>query len=214
MSTISQAVGCDWVTGDGEDDTAVCGQLSRFRIERPGDGYIPSESCDGHLAAQIACLLEGEDIPASVTRSLGWRRDVTGLMDYICMLCHAAFQSPDICPAACPLCGGHLNRAEGGERAMTDALDPAAYLAEVRERLEDLGYTEEPGGVMTSGLDAARLLAAVEAVLKVHRPDDRIDGECAGCREECLYCEGDHNWPCPTCQAITAALAARKETTP
>jgi hypothetical protein len=44
--------------------------------------------------------------------------------------------------------------------------DPvAAYLAEVRERLEDLGYTEERGGVMTSGLDARRLLRAVVAAL-------------------------------------------------
>jgi hypothetical protein len=94
---------------------------------------------------------------------------------------------------------------------MTNALDPAAYLGEVRERLDDLGYTEEPGGVMTSGLDAARLLAAVEAVLKVHQ--GRSFGECEGCREDCEYCEGEHPWPCPTVQAVTIALAARKVTT-
>lgn len=58
---------CDWLIRDEEDDAAVCGQPSRFRIERPGDGYIPSESCEEHLAAQVATLLEGEDITASVT---------------------------------------------------------------------------------------------------------------------------------------------------
>src|SRR5258708_1617016 len=56
---------CDWVTCDAPDDAEICGQPSRFCIERPG--YIPSESCEEHLAAQVATLLEGEDITASVT---------------------------------------------------------------------------------------------------------------------------------------------------
>jgi hypothetical protein len=58
---------CDWLVRGIEDDAAVCGQASRFRIERPGSGYIPFESCEEHLAEQIATLLEGEDITASVT---------------------------------------------------------------------------------------------------------------------------------------------------
>ena len=66
---------CDWVTRDDEDDAAVCGQPSRFRITRPGIGYIPSESCEGHLAAQVATLLEGEEITASVT--VYWDGDET-----------------------------------------------------------------------------------------------------------------------------------------
>ena len=33
--------------------------------------------------------------------------------------------------------------------------------------------------------------------------------ECAGCREECLYCEGDHDWPCDTYRAATEGGVAK-----
>ncbi|WP_038463621.1 hypothetical protein [Arthrobacter sp. PAMC 25486] len=52
--------------------------------------------------------------------------------------------------------------------------------------------------------DRAKLLAAVKAVEAVHVPNS--DGDCSGCRDNCLYCEGDHDWPCPTITTIREAL--------
>lgn len=80
---------------------------------------------------------------------------------------------------------------------MADSAIIAAYLAEVRERLEDLGYAEEPGGVMTAGLDARRLLAAVEAVLAlaaVARPSASFPP--ADCTNACMSgdCNCSGNW--------------------
>ena len=62
---------------------------------------------------------------------------------------------------------------------MGDAGKVTAFLAKVREGLDDLGYEEEAhrGAVMTSGLAARRLLAAVEAVL-AHHSEFRIYDEC------------------------------------
>jgi hypothetical protein len=54
---------CEWMISD-ED---VCGQPSRFLVERDDPSYPPWESCEAHLADTIANLLEGKDIKATVT---------------------------------------------------------------------------------------------------------------------------------------------------
>lgn len=52
--------------------------------------------------------------------------------------------------------------------------------------------------------DALIATTALRAVLDLHQEGD--DGECTGCRAECLYCESEHDYPCPTVTAITTAL--------
>ena len=56
--------------------------------------------------------------------------------------------------------------------------------------------------------EAKRLRAIVAAVERLHTP--RTDGPnrdlvCEGCQDDCLYCEGEHVWPCGTIDAIHEA---------
>ena len=53
-----------------------------------------------------------------------------------------------------------------------------------------------------------RFLAAIEAVLKLHRPVDRgrVMRCCDGCEEFEDHEDCCHEWPCPTVEDITAAL--------
>ena len=43
-----------------------CRASSRYRLERPGDGYSPVEACPAHLADMIAYLADGDDVPVTV----------------------------------------------------------------------------------------------------------------------------------------------------
>lgn len=57
------------------DEAIVCGERSRFRVERdPADESYPGwESCEEHLGTVIAALLEGrDDVRAIVTVHWGW----------------------------------------------------------------------------------------------------------------------------------------------
>jgi hypothetical protein len=54
--------GADWVS----DYFGGCHAHSRYRVERPGDGYEPAEACPAHLADMIAYLVNGDDVPATV----------------------------------------------------------------------------------------------------------------------------------------------------
>src|SRR5689334_22335412 len=75
-----------------------------------------------------------------------------------------------------------------------------------------------PGGDLInaahrSAADVPRLLAAVEAVLELHKPE-HADGRNADGDEfdsyECMACDTGgvrDNWPCDTYRAIAAALA-------
>jgi hypothetical protein len=52
-------------------------------------------------------------------------------------------------------------------------------------------------------VDSPRLLAAIEAVLELHQPLDRGTGaQCQGCATHVTFTR----WPCPTYEAISAAL--------
>jgi hypothetical protein len=61
-------VRCDWDDGPvNEDGSAVqCERPSRFRLERPGDGYVPSEACEFHVADTAGILADGQDIPITI----------------------------------------------------------------------------------------------------------------------------------------------------
>lgn len=61
MSTAPHC-GADWTS----DYWGGCAAPSRFRVERPGDGYSPAEACPAHLADTIAYLADGEDVPVTV----------------------------------------------------------------------------------------------------------------------------------------------------
>jgi hypothetical protein len=54
--------GADWVS----DYFGGCHAHSRYRVERPGDGYEPAEACPAHLADMIAYLVDGDDVAATV----------------------------------------------------------------------------------------------------------------------------------------------------
>ena len=54
--------GADWVS----EYWGGCHAPSRFRIERPGDGYEPAEACPAHLADMIAYMADGDDVPFTV----------------------------------------------------------------------------------------------------------------------------------------------------
>ena len=96
--------------------------------------------------------------------------------------------------------------------------DPSTTLTGIRERAHeltiDLSQEDHCGATPCTGHDALRLLAAVEAVLKEHRPIDRgrVLRCCAGCEafndgfhEDCC-----HEWPCPTYETITTALTGKE----
>lgn len=59
---------------------------------------------------------------------------------------------------------------------------------------------------------AEKVMASVDpiavAVRGLHRPGGgKISGQqCEGCWEECLYCYGDHEWPCETVLVVGRAL--------
>jgi hypothetical protein len=84
----------------------------------------------------------------------------------------------------------------------------AAELDEIRGDIDlasELPMTADPRRVVD--LHAPLLLAAVEAVLELHRPLDRGTGtQCQGCATHVTYTP----WPCPTYQAITAALTGKE----
>jgi hypothetical protein len=77
----------------------------------------------------------------------------------------------------------------------TDRL--TAELAAIRER-ERLSREQ---GHLRSLEDIQHLIAAVEAVLEVHRPEPKFR---APARKQCRLDRFD--WPCPTVAAIIAAL--------
>ena len=60
--------------------------------------------------------------------------------------------------------------------------------------------------IVAARTDIPRLVAALRAVLDLHKPYEQ-------CREPgcCRYCEGcEHEWPCPTVRAINAALGVER----
>jgi hypothetical protein len=89
-----------------------------------------------------------------------------------------------------------------------------ASLVAVRERLsraEESAVRDDLGKGYTRALekvsvDAARLLAAIEAVLSGHKPWDSPHGT------RCAACRGDVgqrlSYPCPTVKAVSVALDA------
>ena len=66
--------------------------------------------------------------------------------------------------------------------------------------------------------DVASLLAAIDAVLKLHVPVER--GRVMRCCEGCEDVNGDwhedccHEWPCPTYEEITRELSGTRQTQP
>ena len=75
-------------------------------------------------------------------------------------------------------------------------------LAEIRARVE--AAREHPvAHAIVAEVAAPALLAAVEAVLDLHAADE--DGDCAECIRRAQG-RGDQSYPCPTAQALTAAL--------
>jgi hypothetical protein len=87
--------------------------------------------------------------------------------------------------------------------------DVTAALAAIRERAAHADRALKFGGsfrvTARSQADVPRLVAAVEAVLKEHQPVNR--GE--GLEPICSTCHRGF-WPCPTVQAITAALSGEE----
>ena len=96
----------------------------------------------------------------------------------------------------------------------------AGALAEIRRNIlqaEQAGAGRDLDRVIyTHGLAAGtgrRLLSAVEAALEVHKPVDR--GRVMACCEGCEAVNGEfhedccHEWPCPTYEAILAALTGK-----
>lgn len=91
----------------------------------------------------------------------------------------------------------------------------AAYLAEVRKR-HALVMMTDPDPVLFSGrffatqqlacADSARLLAAVEAVLKAHCPEPSWgylgEQQCESCGQQ---------WPCATRQLVSRELLAEEK---
>lgn len=47
------------------------------------------------------------------------------------------------------------------------------------------------------------------AVRELHKPHSGMFGgqQCDGCWEECLYCDGGHDWPCETILVVGRALS-------
>jgi hypothetical protein len=92
---------------------------------------------------------------------------------------------------------------------MTDDTLPAA-LAEIRERNEErirsMRYTEYTVEHHVAEGDVRRLLAALEAVLKLHEGRDCRNCE-PGTHRRCRLCD---DWPCSTYEAIARALAGEE----
>jgi hypothetical protein len=62
--------------------------------------------------------------------------------------------------------------------------------------------------IVAARTDVPAMAEALLAVLDLHVSDgDDYQPECRGCRAECMYCEGDHHWPCATVRAITGREA-------
>ena len=86
---------------------------------------------------------------------------------------------------------------------MADTPDSlAATLDKIRERAEELTIGEDQedhcgAGTPCTGHDAIRLVAALDAVLKLHEPDPADPSWC----RDCAFA-----WPCSTYRAITAEL--------
>lgn len=78
------------------------------------------------------------------------------------------------------------------------------------------GVVAEDGCLVTTGdravaallahapTDLLKMVAALRSIEALHAPDQ--DGDCPGCRAECMYCEADHPWPCPPIKAIHQAF--------
>lgn len=81
-------------------------------------------------------------------------------------------------------------------------------LDQIRARHNDwVDSFGEPSGERLSIVGERKaLLAAIDAVLALHTPDGSQQPECVACRVDCLYCEGQHDYPCPTVTAINTAL--------
>jgi hypothetical protein len=87
--------------------------------------------------------------------------------------------------------------------------DPAAWLDGVRERADQADHVLKAGGnfgeaAARSQADVPRLLAAVEAVLKLHSPTDVYTGSGQAC-SECSWPSPPSPvpYPCATVRAIT-----------
>jgi hypothetical protein len=90
--------------------------------------------------------------------------------------------------------------------------DPLPSLARIRETAEaEIVHPDDECGPEVGGYctpHAALVLAgALEAVLKLHQPDDRGAGACCkGCATHVTFTR----WPCLTVQAITAKLTGKE----
>jgi|GEM_PF-6905502 len=122
-------------------------------------------------------------------------------------VCGEYLAPPGSAPPGGYWCTTHQMYVTHPDSPLADAPDDpvASTLAEIRERYEwgaDRYVTL--GEVRNSAADVPRLLAAVEAALKVHQPVDRGTGaQCKGCATHVTFTR----WPCPTVRAIAAALA-------
>jgi hypothetical protein len=102
--------------------------------------------------------------------------------------------------------------------ADSPAPDPvAAYLAGARARFSNTNYaitTESPrmlSVAVASTSDVPPLLAAVEAVLKRHAPTGAFPPGSDVCTECGIERDVPWSWPCPTIEAISAALLGRED---
>ena len=74
-------------------------------------------------------------------------------------------------------------------------------LPEIRARIDRAREDRHADRYMVLDVDAPALVEAVQAVLDLHQFYDQCIDGC------CRYCDScEHQWPCPTYHAITAAL--------
>lgn len=81
--------------------------------------------------------------------------------------------------------------------------DLRAELEAIQKRATSPWNVADIGEMRTR--DVPRLVAALEAVLPIHKPDGPTV-EVA----DCLECGWESGWPCPTVQAINAALTTKE----
>ncbi|HEY2090151.1 MAG TPA: hypothetical protein VGH54_29535 [Mycobacterium sp.] len=86
---------------------------------------------------------------------------------------------------------------------------PLAALAKIRGRgyRRDAGVAEAARLSDSAAVDVPRLLAALEAVLKLHEGRECKNCE-PGAHRRCRLCDGD--WPCSTYNAITRAITGEE----
>lgn len=107
-----------------------------------------------------------------------------------------------------------LNPRTGmSERAVGRLADAVLALPELAALVADAANwrrvtTGDPTEPEPLAMQARTLLLAIKRVRALHVSDgDQVGADpdrpsCDGCRAECSYCESEHEWPCPTIEAL------------